>query len=517
MAQGGISMRMLSEVLRLKLEKGLPIRQVSSSCKLARSTVSDYLSRARVAGLSWPLPEGMDDEALNKLLFPDRPKTGGRLKPDLEYIRNEMRRQSWTLQRLWEEYRRYNTDGYGYSQYCHMYRGWLRRQEYCLRQEHRAGDKLFVDFAGDTIPIFDVDTGESTPAHIFVGVLGCSNYTYAQATWTEQMDDWIDAQIKAMEYIGGVTNAVVPDNPKPLVSSPCWYDPEINRTYQEMAEHYGFAVLPARPGKARDKAKVENGVLVVERWILAALRNRKFFSLGELNDAIRELIERLNARPFKKIKGSRREVFEQVERPALKPLPVRRYELAHWKNVTLNIDYHAEIDGHYYSAPYHLIRQKLTARYTGRTVELYHKGKRVAVHGRSHQKGRHSTIMEHRPPAHQRYLEWGPERIMSWASSIGEDCGRAIKFLMESRSIPEHAYRSCLGILRLGRIYGNDRLNRACTRAIKCHVVSYRQIDSMLKSGRDRLALEPAPEPAVVVHDNLRGAQYYREEAAHAV
>lgn len=512
MAQEWISMRMLSEVLRLKLEKKLPIRQVSLSCKLARSTVSDYLGRARVAGLRWPLPEGMDDAALNKLLFPERQNTDERLKPDMAYVRNEMRRKSVTLQLLWEEYRKDNSDGYGYSQYCQIYRDWLGTQEYTLRQEHRAGEKLFVDFAGDTIPVYNAITGEIRQAHVFVAVLGCSNYTYAEATWTEKLDDWIDAQINAMEHNGGVTDAVVPDNPKPIVTSPCWYDPDINRTYQELAEYYGFAVIPARPGKPRDKAKVESGVLVVERWILAALRNQKFFSLGELNEAIRQLVKRLNERSFKKLKGSRKEVFEQLERSTLKPLPVSRYELAHWKNVTLNIDYHIELDGHYYSAPCHLVRQKLTARYTNKTVEIYNKSKRVAVHARSYLKGRYTTVMEHRPPSHQHYLDWSPERIQSWAFSIGQDCGVAVQLLIESKSIPEYAYRSCLGIIRLGKSYGNDRLNQACVRAIKCNIVGYRQIKSILKSGHDRLPLTAAPEPAAVIHDNLRGAQYYQEE-----
>ena len=518
-AQERLSMRKISEVLRLNLEQKLSFRQVSLSCKLARSTVTDYLARARLAGLGWPLPEGIDEASLNKLLFPTKPRDEvvERRKPDMVYVRNEMRKSHVTLQLLWEEYRADNPDGYGYSQYCQIYRDWLGRQEYSLRQEHRAGEKLFIDYAGDTIPIHDAITGEIRQAHIFVGVLGCSNFTYAEATEAEKLADWIGAQVRGLEYIGGVPAIVVPDNPRAMVSSPSWYDPDINRTYQEMAEHYGFAVIPARPRKPKDKAKVENGVLITERWILAALRHHKFFSLGEVNEAIRPLLKRQNERPFKKMAGCRKEVFEQIERKALKPLPKSRYELAYWKEVTLNIDYHVEVDGHYYSAPYTLVRQALTARYTQKSVELFHKSKRVAAHARSYLKGRHTTVMEHRPPAHKQYLEWSPERITSWAFSIGPGCGEAVKLLMASRSIPEHAYRPCLGVIRLGKRYGNERVNQACTRALKLNIVGYRQIESILKSGRDKIPLESVREPVSIIHDNLRGAQYYQQEISNVI
>jgi len=513
MARERLSMRKISEVLRLSLERKLSFRKIANSCCLARSTVSDYLGRARVAGLGWPLPEGMDEERLDALLFPIRDDVGTVPQPALNmvYIRNEMKRPHVTLQLLWEEYRGHTPDGYSYSQYCQLYRDWLGKQAISLRQEHRAGEKLFIDFAGDTIPIHDPLAGEIRQGHLFVAVLGCSNYTYAEITPAEQLADWIGAQVRALEFFGGVPQIVVPDNPRALVSSPCWYDPDITLTFQEMAELYGFAVLPARVRKPKDKAKVEGGVLIAERWILAALRDEKFFSFGEVNAAVRRLLNRLNEHPFKKLPGNRKEVFEKLERAVLKPLPERRYELAEWKKVGVNVDYHVEVDGHYYSVPYTLIRQEVMARYTRTSVELFRKSRRVAVHGRSYQKGRHTTLPEHMPPAHEKYLAWTPERILSWAGTIGPNCGEAARHLMASRAIPEHAYRPCMGLIRLGKRYGNERVDQACSKALRLNIVAYRYIESMLKNGRDRipLAVEEAPRP-VVAHDNVRGAVYYQ-------
>jgi transposase len=344
-----------------------------------------------------------------------------------------------------------------------------------------------------------------------VAVLGCSNYTYAELTPTEQLPDWIGAQVNALEDIGGVPLVVVPDNTKTAVRSPCWYDPDINLTYQEMAEHYGFTVIPARSGKPKDKAKVENGVLIAERWILAALRHHMFFSFAEANQAIRALLKRMNEKPFKKLPGCRKEVLERLERPVLKPLPEQRYELAEWKQVGVNIDYHVEVDGHYYSAPFTLIKQCILARFTRQGVELFHKSRRVAVHTRSYDRGRHTTLLEHRPPAHQKHLEWTPERLVSWAGAIGPDCAEVIRQIMAGRPLVEYGYRPCLGVIRLGKRYGNDRLERACGRALKLNIVSYQRIENMLRSGRDRLPFAgDTPATPVVGHDNVRGSQYYQ-------
>jgi len=511
MAREMLSMRKLSEVLRLSLEQKLSVRQIARSCCLARSTVSDYLGRARVAGLGWPLPEGLDEDGLERLLFPVRETDGARPELDMVYLRNEMRKKSMTLQLLWEEYRSHTLDGYSYSQFCQLYGDWLGRQAISLRQEHRAGEKLFVDFAGDTIPIVDPLTGAITEAHLFVAVLGCSNYTYAEVTATEQLQDWIGAQVHALEDIKGVPVVAVPDNTKTAVKSPCWYDPDINLTYQEMAEHYGFAVVPARTRRPKDKAKVEGGVLIAERWILARLRHHTFFSIAEANEAVRRLLGWMNAKPFKKLPGCRKEVLERLERPVLKPLPERRYEFSEWKQVAVSIDYHVEVDGHYYSAPYGLIKQRLTARITRDGVELFHRGKRVAVHVRSHQKGHHTTLLEHRPPAHQHLMEWTPQRIISWAGTIGPACAEVVTQIMAGRPLVEHGYRPCMGVIRLGKRFGNDRLERACVKALKLNIASYKRIENMLNNGRDRVPLpgDPAPCP-VAGHDNVRGAEYYQ-------
>jgi transposase len=512
MARETLSMRKLSEVLRLSLEQKLSVRQIARSCCLARSTVADYLGRARAAGLGWPLAEGMDEVRLSTLLFPVRQGTGeARSGLDMRHIREEMRGQHVTLQLLWEEYRKSTPEGYSYSQYCQLYRNWLGKQAISLRQEHRAGEKLFVDFAGDALAIRDAKNGTVTLGNLFVAVLGCSNYTYAEVTPTQQLPDWIGGQVRMLEFIGGVPLVVVPDNTKTAVNRACWYDPDINLTYQEMAEYYGFAVIPARRGKPRDKAKVEGGVLIAERWILAALRHQVFFSFGEANTAVGKLLKQFNDHPFKKLPGCRREVFERMERPVLKPLPPRAYEMGEWKTGGVNVDYHFEVDGHYYSVPHRLIRQRVSARYTRSGVEIFHQSKRVAVHARSAAKGHHTTLAEHRPPAHQKYLEWTPERIESWAMTIGVNCRAAVRQIMASRPLPEHGFRPCMGVIRLGKRYGNERVERACERALRLNIANYRNIDNMLKSGRDKipLAAEP-PAPVVVAHDNVRGAEYYQ-------
>jgi transposase len=506
-------MRKLAEVLRLSLGQQLSFRKIASSCCLARSTVAEYVGRARAAGLGWPLPEGMDEDRLEALLFPvrDTADDSRRSVPDPLHIYHEMKRRHVTLQLLWEEYRGHTPDGYRYSQYCQLYRNWLGKQAVSLRQEHRAGEKLFIDFAGDTIAIQDSQTGEIRSGHLFVAVLGCSNYTYAEITPAEQLADWVGAQVRALEFFGGVPMIVVPDNPKAVVSSPCWYDPDINLTFQELAQHYAFAVLPARARKPKDKAKVEAGVLIAERWILAALRDQRFFSLGEANEAVWRLLKRLNEHPFKKLPGHRKAAFEQLERAVLKPLPAQRYELAEWKKVGVNIDYHVEVDGHYYSVPYSLIRQELMARYTRTSIELFHKSRRVAVHVRSFLRGRHTTLPEHRPPAHRKYLEWTPERLASWAGTVGPNCRAAAVQIMASRPLPEHGYRPCVGLIRLGKRYGNERVDRACQRALSLNIVGYRHIESMLKNRRDQLPLaDTTPAPSVGLHENLRGPVYYQ-------
>jgi transposase len=369
---------------------------------------------------------------------------------------------------------------------------------------------MFVDYAGQTLPLGDPSTEETRQAHLFVAVLGASNYTYAEATLTENLFDWISGHIHAYEYFGGVPQITIPDNCKTAISRACRYEPDLNPTYQDMAHHYGTAVIPTRPAKPRDKAKVEAGVLIAERWILASLRHQRFFSLAELNQAIRVLLERLNRRQFKKLPTSRLDLFSQIDRPALRPLPGDRYEFAEWKQARVNIDYHIEADKHYYSVPYQLVHQGVELRMTGRTVEIFHKGRRVTSHPRSHQKGGYTTIGAHRPKSHQRYLEWTPGRLVRWAQAIGGNCGRAVQKILETKPHPEQGYRSCLGLLRLARGYGEARLEAACQRALLLDVCSYQSIKSILQTRMDREPLsETEPQPLIYTHDNVRGQTYY--------
>ena len=511
-----LSMRKIKEVLRLKFELGLPNRQIARSCSINHSTVADYLYRAKAAGLDhWPLPPELDDSGLAARLFPGRSTPSpARQAPDWAGIHEELQGQKHvTLQLVWQEYKQPNPDGYQYSRFCELYRRWADKLDLVLRQEHRAGEKLFVDYAGDTVPVIDSKTGTTTEASIFVAVLGASNYTYAEASWNQDLSSWIRSHIRALEFFGGSPAVLVPDNCKVAVRHPCRYEPDLNPTYQEMAAHYGMAVIPARVRKPRDKAKVEAGVLLVERWILAALRKGRFFSLAELNQAIAQLLDRLNQRPFRKLEGNRAERFEKLDRPALRPLPTQAYSFAEWKKARVHIDYHVEIEGHYYSVPYALIHRELDVRYTAMTVEIFHQGHRVASHARSSKIGGHSTIDAHRPKSHQRYLEWTPQRLVRWASTIGPFTAALVDKILQSRLHPEQGFRSCLGILRLGKTYGSERLEAAATRACTLDACSYQSVKSILQTGLDRqLKLDLPPDRLPIQHANIRGTDYFNPE-----
>ncbi len=388
-------MRKIGEVLRLRFGLGLGQDQIARSCCIGQTTVHRYLERAAAVGLTWPLPDEYDDRRLNELLFPTRPEyPPSAPRPGLDFaeIQRQLQTKHVTLQLLWEEYRETHRDGYGCSRFCELYQRWNRNRDVVLRQDHKAGEKMFVDWAGPTIPIHDRKTGETAPASLFVAVLGAGTYTFARAALGRRLENWIDCHLNAFEYIQGVPKLVVPDNPRTGVNRACRYEPDLNRTYHEMSEHYGTAIMPARPYKPRDKAKVENAVLLVERWILAALRHRKFFSPAELNEAIATLLEKLNDRPFRKREGSRASLFAAVDRPALQPLPAQRYVMADWKTVRASIDYHVEVDRHYYSVPYQLAGRQLEARFTAVAVEIFHTGKRIASHLRSSAAYRHTTI-----------------------------------------------------------------------------------------------------------------------------
>ena len=506
-------MRKIKEVLRLHA-LGLSQRQIALSCSVGQATVSEYLKAAETAGLKWADIAAWDDDRLWQAMVPPRKTPAPRKRvpePDYARLRQELQTNKYvTLQLLWEEYRNQHPEGYRYSRFCDLYRGWLRRQEVVLRQEHRAGERLFVDYAGATVPIHNSESGQVWEAAIFVAVLGASNYTYAEASLTQGLADWIGAHLRTFEFLGGVPEIVTPDNLKSGVTKACRYEPGVNRTYEEMAAHYGVAVVPARPAKPRDKAKVEAGVQVVERWILAALRKRRFFTLGELNQAITELLVRLNQRPFRKREGCRRSLFETLDQPALRPLPAERYQYGDWETHRVNIDYHVAFDDHWYSVPYPLVQQEVEVRATAATVEIFHRGIRVASHARSHVRYRATTVTEHRPKSHQRYLEWTPSRLVDWAAKIGPATAGVFEKIMASKPHPEQGYRSCLGMLRLGKEYSPTRLEAACRRALALHACSYPSVKSILKCNLDGLPIEPGTPPQPPPnHPNIRGSEYF--------
>ena len=506
-----LSMRKIKEVLRLRAQ-GLSDRKVARSVKVARTTVRRIRRRAEAAGLGWPLPEDLTESALEDLLFPPHSPPGvyPRPLPDWKHIHAELRRDGVTLQLLWLEYKEAHPEGFQYSRFCDLFRQWKDCLDPVLRQEHKAGEKTFVDYAGQTVPVVDPETGEVREAQIFVGVLGASNFTFAEATWTQSLADWTASHVRMFAYFCGVSELLIPDNLASGVSKACRYDPEVNPTYQELATHYGTAVLPTRQASPRDKAKVETGVLVAERWLLAPLRNHTFFSLAELNREIACLLDSLNDRPFQKLDGTRRSLFESVERPALKPLPTARYEYAEWRKARANIDYHIAVENHFYSVPHQLVRKQVEVRLTASTVEAFHDGHRVAAHARSWRKGGFTTDPTHRPKAHQEHLEWTPSRMIRWAEKTGPHTATTVTRIIEERPHPEQGYRPCLGILRLGERYSPERLEAACHRALAIQGVSYRSIKSILEHGLDRVALEEqATLELPQEHDNLRGPDYY--------
>lgn len=506
-------MRKVREVLRLRWLCGLSQRQVASACGMGRSTVGEYLERAERAGVGdWSSVEALGDEALERRLFPPpvAVAAGERPEPDWSRVYLALRRKGVTLRLLWEEYQEAQPEGFRYSRFCELYGRWRGRLDLSMRQEHKAGEKLFVDYAGQTVPVVDRATGELRQAQIFVAVLGASSFTFSEATWSQGLEDWIGSHVRAFESFGAVPQVVVPDNLKSAVSRAHAYDPELNPTYQDLAVHYGVAVVPARVRRPRDKAKVEVGVQIVERWILARLRDRSFFSLAELNAAIRELLGPLNDRPFQKLPGSRRELFERLDRPAMQPLPAERYGYAEWRKARVNVDYHVEVEGHYYSVPYRLVGQPLDVRIARSTVELFDRGRRVASHLRSDRRGHHTTTPEHMPKAHRDYAQWTPERLIRWAQKTGAAVAEVVETILGSRPHPQHGFRPCLGILRMGRQYGDERLEAACRRALTLGSPSYRSVRSILEKGLDREPLaEPAQTSTPAEHRNLRGAAYY--------
>ena len=506
-----ITMRQLRESLRLHLQANLSYNEVGRTLKISKSVVGKYMSLARVAGVDWSVALTLSDEELEAKLYKAAlPRNSKQQLPDFANVHTELKRAGVTLQLLWEEYAKGNDLAFKYTSFCVKYREWACGLKRSMRQIHIAGEKLFVDYAGQTVPLIDAVTGEITKAQIFVACFGASNYTFAWATARQTTADWIGAQVLALEYFGGAPRLIVPDQTRSLIKNSCSYDPQNNRLYEEFAAHYGCALLAARPAHPRDKPKVENAVLVVERWILARLRNRKFFSLLELNHAIALLLNDLNARAFKKLPGNRRSAFEQLDLPALKPLPAKRFELFRWKSAKVNIDYHVEFDGHYYSVPHALVRTTVELRVSETLLECYSSSKRVACHVVSHQRGAHTTTPEHMPASHRAHLEWTPQKFIDWGLRIGVSTAEVVTWQLEHRAHPEQGYRACLGLQRLGREYTPQRLVAACTRAMAIRSMTYRSVASILKSGLDRQHHLPTTTPsALPVHENIRGSEYF--------
>ena len=507
-----LSMRRIREVLRLKHAQGLSERTIARTLGVSNGAVHGYLRRARFAGLAWPLPEAMDDDGLELLLFPapaPASQNDSRPVPDWAHVEKELRRRSVTRLLLWEEYRAAHPDAFGYTWFCTSFEAWKGRMRPSMRQTHPGGEKVFVDFAGDTFDIFDSVTGEAQPMKLFVAAMGASNYIYAVACPSESLPDWIGAHIGLFAFLNGVPRFVVCDNLKAAVTNPDRYDPGLNRTYAEMARHYGTTVLAARPKKPKDKAKVEVAVQIAQRWILARLRNQRFFSLAELNAAIGLLVTELNARMMRSFRASRTELFAEIDSPKLGELPVEPYVFARWKRCRVAPDYHVEVDGHWYSTPFRLIRELVDARIAGRTVEIFHKGQRIASHALAPNRRGHTTIADHMPSAHRRHGRWTPQSMIAAGEKIGPSTAAFFQVVVEDRPHPEQGFRTCLGVLSLVKSYGPERIDAACRRAIAIKARSVASIRSILKNGLDRAFLDEAPDHQPLSHGNIRGQGYF--------
>jgi len=504
------SMRTVREILRLHFEHNLSRRAIARACSVSPTTAGDHLDRILASGKDWQTISALDDSSLKTLLYPDGGKPARKPLPDFDYLRLEMKKKGVTLQLLWEEYRSVHPDGYSRSQFCELYHQHGRTLDPVMRFEHKAGEKLFVDFSGDRPSYIDRETGEVIEPELFVAVMGASSRAFAKAVANQQIPEWTRAHVDAFEYYGCVPACVVPDQLKSGVKTSCRYDPEINPVYAELCAHYGVAVIPARPNEPRDKAKVENGVLNAQRRILAALRNRTFFSLEELNDAIAVELTKLNNRPMQGVGKSRNQLFEELDKPAMKALPVERFQLREWKKAKVHIDYHVAVNGSWYSVPYVFIGKEVAVCMTATAVAILHDGKRVASHARTYKKNVYVTLDEHRPPAHRKHLEWTPERMRRWGESIGVRTGAMIEAITESAVHPDQTYRRCLGLFRLAKRFGNDRLELACDRALRLRAIGFRSVKNLLEKGLETADVPENDEVSLpLFHDNVRGSDYY--------
>ena len=510
-ARRELTMRQLRQLLRLHHD-GLSARRIGRELGVARSTIRDNLERAAAAGVTWPLSADLTDEALEQRLFSRAGTRRGirhKAEPEWSLIARELKRPGVSLMVLWEEYRAVHPEGYGYSRFCDLFRSFERRLTPVMRQHHEAGDKLFVDYSGKKIPIVDPGSGEVRQAEIFVGVMGASSYTYAEATWSQSLQDWIEAHVRMFRHLNAVPRLLVPDNLKVGVHKASFYDPEINRSYGKLAAHYGVGVLPARPRRPKDKAKVEAGVRVAQAYILGRLRHQTFFSLAEANRAIAGAVERINSQVMRRLGLSRKELFETIDRPAMRSLPVSDYEFALWQFARVNIDYHIEVDKFFYSVPHPLIHQQVDVRITRLTIEIFHRGKRVAAHQRRYAGRRHGTDVQHMPSAHRRYASWNPRRLQRWAHTIGPSTESLIIAVLANRPHPEQGFRTCLGVLRLFRGIDPARAEAVAAHALAIGAFNYRSITSILANNLDRNQPASTSPTSVLQHLNLRGPGYF--------
>jgi transposase len=527
MAQERLAMRNVATLLRLHFKEHQSGRKIAQSLGIGVTTVHEYLSRAKCAGVvDWPSVERLSETELEARLGFKKTATFGSVlrknstMPDLVYLHREMSRPSVTLALLWTEYRENNSDGYGYTQFCEHYRRFTKKLSVVMRQTHKAGERTFVDYS-DGLWLVDSKTGERTQTDLFVGCLGASSYTFAEATLSQTSSEWISSHAKMWNYFGGVTEITVPDNLKSGVTKADRYEPLLNETYRECADHYGTCAIPARPVKPRDKAKVEAAVLVAQRWILARLRDRLFNSLCEMNEAIAECLEILNSRKMKHLGKSRRELFEELDRPALRALPAKPYEFAEWKKATVNIDYHITFDHHHYSAPYQLVHERLDVRATAAVVEIFNRGTRVASHRRSVKRGGYTTSKDHMPKSHREHAEWTPERVVNWSGKIGPMTARLVEEILKTKVHPQQGFAAALGIIRLEGKYGRERVECAAGRALRVQAHSYKFVSEMLKNKMDNAERDQSP-PSVIDpetkeeqlwllgSENIRGGQYYQ-------
>lgn len=507
-----IEMIKIREILRLK-SLGIGIRAMANSCNCSRNTVREVLKRAEIQQISWPLPDETSDDKLLELLYPSSSTVVHRKpEPDYEKIHEELKIPHVNLNLLWTEYKQVHPDGVQYVQFCRLYNVWAARTKAVMHIERKPGDELFVDWAGTKMEVLDAVTGEIFPAHIFVSALGKSGYPYVEAFDSEKQENWITAHIHAFEYIGGVPRQLVPDNLKTGIKKPCNYDPAINKTYQELAEHYGCAIVPARLKKPRDKSPVEGTVGDISTWIIAALRKMKFFSFRELNIYIREKLDEYSNKQYQKKDGSRKSVFLEVDFPLLSPLPTRPYEMATWKTAVVSFNYHIDVEKMYYSVSYVYIQKRVDVKVTNSLIEVYHNHVRICSHVRLYGRtGQYSTIPEHMPPNHRDYVAWDSDRFLAWACKIGDYTRELIQQILASRKVEQQAYKSCFGTLKLADRYSAIRLENACQKALSLRSPSYTTVNNILKNGMDKpnVPIENSSKNVVSINSRIRGQKYY--------